>query len=105
MMGKSVVNDHYRNYMTTAAANASKWERDRLARERRNQLQCNQLIEANATAQNTLGGIVRERQDEEAARHLAEAVDCDDEDGSSEEEELVNMSDEDDSDDEELVSL
>jgi hypothetical protein len=104
MMGKSVVNDHYRNYMTTAAANASKWERDRLARERRNQLQCNQLIEANATAQNTLGGIVRERQDEEAARRLAEAVDCDDEDENVEEE-LVDMSDDDDSDDEDLVSL
>jgi hypothetical protein len=103
MLGKSVVNDHYRNYMSTAAANASKWERGRLARERRNQLQCNQLLESNATAQNTLGGIVRERQDAEAARHLAEAVDCDDEDESSEEEELVNMSDEDDSDDEELM--
>ena len=77
----SVVNDYFRNAMATAESVQHQWEKNRLARQRRNQLKCNQLLAANATAQSTVGRIMGQRQnDAEAARQLAEVVDCDDQD-------------------------
>merc|ERR1719253_655987 len=61
MLGKSVVYDHLLNLMSTGASEEAKWERSKLARERRNQLKCTQILQAHAKGVKTLGEILSKR--------------------------------------------
>jgi hypothetical protein len=79
ILAKSLVVDHLRGKLLTAAATAYKWERDKKSRERRNQKKFMDVAAFHATAHKTLDCIITRRAgDEEAARALAAAVDADD---------------------------
>jgi hypothetical protein len=72
ILAHSLVSTKLHGLSETASSIAHKWERDKAARESRNQRKCVQLLKAHSAGQKTLQGIVLRRSGEEAARRMRE---------------------------------